>query len=141
MKKVVLIAILLSIFTLAEAKDLTVKNVYEAILDEGIQEPKYVLAQATHETGWYKSYNCRVRNNIFGFRSSKWATKGNSEGYKIFNTWEESISYYKNWQIRKGYREGENYLVFLKRIGYAEDPEYERLIKNMLKTLEKKHGI
>jgi len=144
MKKIVLLATFLSIFNSAEArvyKELTVRDVYDVILKEDIKKPKYVLAQSALETAWYKSYNCTKRHNLFGFRSSSWVTEGNSNGYKVFTSWEESVEYYSSWQTRKGYKEGEDYLKFLSRIGYAEDPEYGWKLKSVLKRIETKYGI
>lgn len=141
MKKILLLLSIFSVISTVLAKDLTVHNVYEVILEEGIQKPKYVLAQSALETAWYKSYNCKQRNNLFGFRSSSWATEGNPKGYKIFNSWEESVEYYSDWQERKGYRKGEDYIHFLKRIGYAEDPDYGWKVKSVLKRIETKYGI
>jgi flagellum-specific peptidoglycan hydrolase FlgJ len=115
--------------------------VYHSILRNGIENPKYVLAQSVLETAWYSSYNCQERNNLFGMRCSLWKEKGNSNGYKIFDDWEESVTYYRDWQKRKGYKSGEDYLSFLDRIGYAEDPEYGWKLESVLKRLETEYGI
>ena len=101
MKKILLLT-LFPLLGVANAKELTVQNVYEEILSEEIQKPRYVLAQSALETAWYQSYNCTKRNNLFGFRSSSWSTSGNPRGYKIFESWEESVAYYKGWQDRRG---------------------------------------
>lgn len=141
MKKLLLLLGIVTVFTAFSNHKLTVENVYEVILDEDIQAPKYVLAQSALETAWYRSYNCKARNNLFGFRSSSWATEGNPNGYKIFTSWQESVEYYSYWQERKGYRKGEDYIQFLKRVGYAEDPEYGWKVKSVLKRIETKYGI
>lgn len=141
MKKIIIFFIILFAAFLGTSKDLTVKNVYQTILKFDIEAPRYVLAQSALETAWYKSYNCRNRNNLFGFRSSSWATDNNPNGYKVFESWEESVKYYSSWQDRKGYKKGEDYVQFLKRIGYAEDPEYGWKVKSVLKRLETKYGI
>lgn len=139
-KKVVLIILFLTAI-MCSAKEPTVENVYQAILEEGIQKPRYVLAQSALETAWYESYNCRHRNNLFGFRSSSWITEGNSKGYKVFSSWEESIEYYGRWQKRRSYKKGEDYIKFLSRIGYAEDPEYGWKLQSVMKRIKKVYGI
>lgn len=113
---------------------LTINNVYDCIVENEILEPEYVLAQSILETGWYKCKYCSLsRNNIFGFRIE-------SE-YLHFSHWDESVEYYRKWQIRKGYKRGENYVRFLKRVGYASDPDYGKKIKSIVRRLRNKHKI
>lgn len=80
-----------------------------------------VIRQSVLETGWYKSYSCKHRNNLFGFRY-----KGK---YLEFSSWQESVQYYIRWQKRH-YKTGD-YYDFLKQIGYATDPEYITKLKRV----------
>jgi uncharacterized FlgJ-related protein len=86
----------------------------------------YVIAQACHETGWFKSYNCQSRNNYFGMKltSNGIAIKADSAtGYSIYKTWFDSVKDYAIWQSR--YYTGQNYCQFLgKDRVYAEDVDY-----------------
>ena len=87
-----------------------------------------ILTQAKLETGNYKSYQCRVNNNLFGLYNS---TK--MEYYK-FNHWSESVEAYKKW-IQYRLKDEEDYYFFLSRIGYAEDPDYISKLKWVKQTL------
>lgn len=87
-----------------------------------IQFPKYVLSQAILESG----LKPKKHNNLFGLSHSK--------GLYKYPHWSYSVVSYKE-KIQSRYKNGENYLSFLKRIGYAEDPEYNLKLKKIIKTL------
>ena len=117
-----LIWFLLAIFNMCSAQ--TEDSVKAEINRIGIIEPEIVLAQAKLETGHFKSYSCKHRHNLFGFRY-----KGK---YLEFETWQESVMYYKKWQIRKRCKDFNSYFSFLESIGYATDPDYIKKIKSLL---------
>lgn len=95
-------------------EELTINNVRKELIIQGLQHVDILLAQVRLETGNLKY----VRgNNLFGFTSNK---------YMSFNSWKDCIQYKKKWQDRK-YRGGD-YYKFLDSIGYAEDVNY---IKNL----------
>lgn len=50
---------------------LTIPNLYQEIIRNGIRHPKIVLAQAILETGWFRSPLCRNRHNLFGLTNPK----------------------------------------------------------------------
>lgn len=107
--------------------ELTIHNLYEEIRRNGILYPKVVLAQAILETGWFRSPLCRDRNNLFGL------TNPHTGKYYEFEHWTESVrAYYTKVQYKY---KGGNYLLWLRDIGYAEDPEYVRAIIKVLRTL------
>lgn len=106
--------------------ELTIPNLYVEIIRNGIRHPKIVLAQAILETGWFTSSVCRNKHNLFGL------TNPRTGKYFEFGHWTESVrAYYTKVQYR--YKDG-NYLLWLKIIGYAEDPRYVREIIHILKT-------
>lgn len=106
--------------------ELTIPNLYAEIIRNGIRHPKIVLAQAILETGWFTSPVCRNKHNLFGL------TNPRTGKYFEFGHWTESVrAYYTKVQYR--YKDG-NYLLWLKKIGYAEDPRYVREIIHILKT-------
>ena len=110
-----------------ELPALTIPNLYQEIIRNGIRHPKIVLAQAILETGWFRSKVCRNRNNLFGLI---YPLTGQ---YFEFGHWTESVrAYYTKVQYRY---KGGNYLVWLRDIGYAEDPNYIREVIRVLKTL------
>lgn len=111
----------------AALPELTVPNLYREIRRNGIRYPKIVLAQAILETGWFRSPLCRDRHNLFGL------TNPRTGKYYEFGHWTESVkAYYDMVQYRY---KGGNYLLWLRDIGYAEDPNYVRSVIKVLKTL------
>ena len=108
---------------------LTIPNLYQEIIRNGIRHPKIVLAQAILETGWFRSPLCRNRHNLFGL------TNPQTGKYYEFNHWTESVrAYYTKVQYKY---KGGNYLLWLRDVGYAEDPRYIREVIRVLKHLGK----
>lgn len=106
--------------------ELTIPNLYQEIIRNGIQHPRIVLAQAILETGWFRSPLCRNRHNLFGLTNPK------TGKYYEFSHWTESVrAYYTKVQYKY---KGGNYLLWLQNIGYAEDPRYVREVIHILKT-------
>ena len=78
-----------------------------------------VLAQARLETGNFTSRRCREDKNIFGIKHGK--------RYAKYRRWQDSVADYKE-RISSRYKGG-SYYVFLRKIGYASDPNYERKLR------------
>jgi len=98
----------------------SLEEVANEIREQGILHEKIVLAQAVHETGWFKCTKCSLdRNNLFGWRLN--------HKYMEFDTWQESVAYYARWQQRK--YKGGNYYKFLEDSGFATDPKYVEKLK------------
>lgn len=101
---------------------------------EKIQTPEVVLLQAQLETGFYTSDIFRNGHNCFGMRYPKLrntVATGEYQGHAKYNNWIDSVIDYKIWQdwyMSVGYRISDNesaqYMVFLRCVGYAEDPHY-----------------
>lgn len=106
------------------AKTPTKELVYDCAVYYGLQHPKIIVAQSILETGYYKSRGCVEHNNLFGLYDSK------NKKYFRFATWQESVRAYKR-MIQYKYKDGEDYYGFLKRIRYAEDPNYISKVKNI----------
>ena len=107
--------------------ELTIPNLLAEIKKNNIKYPKIVLAQAILETGWFKSSVCRNKHNLFGLTNPRTKT------YYEFNHWTDSVkAYYDKVQYRY---KGGNYLLWLDKIGYAEDKGYIRAIIKVLKQL------
>lgn len=79
-----------------------------------------VYNQARLETGNFTSAIFKSHKNLFGF-------VGNN-GYIKYNTWQESVKDYKDWQLRR-YKSGD-YYTFLKNVNYAEDSLYIYKLRN-----------
>ena len=96
--------------------ELTIPNLYVEIIRNGIRHPKIVLAQAILETGWFTSPVCQNKHNLFGL------TNPRTGKYFEFGHWTESVrAYYTKVQYKY---KGGNYLLWLHKIGYAENPRY-----------------
>ena len=106
---------------------LTIPNLYQEIIRNGIRHPKIVLAQAILETGWFRSPLCRNRHNLFGLTNPK------TGKYYEFNHWTESVQAYYT-KVQYKYKGG-NYLRWLHKIGYAEDPRYVREVMKVVSQL------
>lgn len=101
---------------------LNAKNVLKELKKQNIPHAEIVLAQSKLETGGYTSKLCKTHNNIFGIR------KNNK--YKRYGDYIACIADYKK-HISSKYKGGDYYL-FLERLGYAEDPEYTKKLKNIV---------
>lgn len=107
--------------------ELTIPNLYKEIIRNGIRHPKIVLAQAILETGWFTSPVCRNRHNLFGL------TDPRTGKYFVFGHWTESVrAYYTKVQYKY---KGGNYLLWLRDIGYAENPNYIREVIRVLRMI------
>lgn len=103
---------------------LSKENLYNELLAQDIDFPEIVEAQAILETGHFKSYACKECNNLFGLR------KGNGT-YMSFDHWTLSVSAYKRY-IQKYNHPPEDYYKYLKELGYAEDPNYITILKEIV---------
>lgn len=100
---------------------LTKESLMKEIIKNNIKFPEIVYAQAILETGHLKSYNCRVRHNLFGFYNGK--------RYLEFKNWKECIKFKKLWQDKK--YKGGSYYRFLNGLPYAEDSLYCKKLLNI----------
>lgn len=109
--------------------DLNIDNLRKEIRLNGIKFEDIVVAQALIETGNFKSRVCCELNNLFGL------TNPRTGKYYEFEDWRDSVRAYRT-KVQYRYRDG-NYLIWLRDIGYAEDPGYIRAIIKMLKQMKK----
>lgn len=104
----------------SEPQQIDGSDVKAEIIRLGIEHPDIVYHQSLLETGRYKCTKCSLdNNNLFGFYY-----KGK---YLWFDTWQESVAYYKWWQD-KLYRGGD-YFEFLDRVGFATSAGYIHELK------------
>lgn len=101
---------------------LTESNLKKVLIDNDIQHPHIVLAQAKLETGNFSSKVCKLKNNLFGLK------KGNV--YRSFKHWSDSVKAYKQ-LIQSRYKSGD-YFKFLNKIGYAGDKKYISKLKSII---------
>ena len=119
----------LSYYT-GESRELTLANLIDVIEEVGLNNQLFVLAQAVLETGHFTSPVCKNYRNLFGLYDSK------HKDYYRFARWEDSVVGYRKF-IQYRYKGG-NYLQFLKRIGYAEDPRYTTTVAKIATQLYKR---
>ena len=113
-----------------ESHSLTLTNLLDVIEEVGLNNQLFVLAQAVLETGHFTSSVCNNYHNLFGLYDSK------HKGYYRFARWEDSVIGYQKF-IQYRYKGG-NYLQFLRRIGYAEDPRYTTKVAQIATQLYKR---
>lgn len=102
--------------------ELTESNLRNALIEHNIPHHKIVLAQAKLESGNFNSKLTRTHQNIFGMK------KGNR--YRRYSHWLECVKDYKK-RISSRYTGGD-YFSFLRRIGYATNPNYTNLLRRMI---------
>lgn len=110
--------------------ELTLSNLKAVVEEVGLSNQLFVLAQAVLETGHFTSPVCKNYHNLFGLYDSK------HKDYYRFARWEDSVVGYQKF-IQYRYNGG-NYLQFLKRIGYAEDPRYTTTVAKIATQLYKR---
>ena len=110
---------ILALMLVVAVQGQTREQVLAEIKRQGIPHPTIVLAQARLETGNFKSDRCRRDHNLFGMKRGR--------RYAKYGHWRDSVRDYKQ-RISARYKGGD-YYAFLKRIGYAADPNYERKLK------------
>ena len=113
-----------------DSHDLTLTNLVDVIEEVGLNNQLFVLAQAVLETGHFTSPVCKNYHNLFGLYDSK------HKDYYRFARWEDSVIGYQKF-IQYRYKGG-NYLQFLRRIGYAEDPRYTAKVAQIATQLYKR---
>ena len=104
---------------------LSEENLYNELVAQGVDFPEIVTAQAILETGHFKSYACLQQNNLFGLRDNKGK-------YMSFPHWTDAVAAYKKYVQRYNHPVPEDYYAYLQELGYAEDPEYIKKLKQMV---------
>jgi uncharacterized FlgJ-related protein len=117
-------------------------GLYNEILEQELEFPDIVFAQAVLESGSFTSKLFRSNNNLFGMRKpSKRITLaiGERHGYAIFEFWQESVAdyalyqehYFKNRKISRA-----QYLAHLNKT-YSETTGYVNRLNRIIKEYSK----
>jgi len=135
--KLILIFLLLVI---TPAKDnATHLGVYNEILEQGLEFPDIVFAQAVLESGNFTSRLTKENNNLFGMKKpSKRPTTsvGISHGYAVYESWRESIEDYYIFQemlFSKHKFTRSSYLNYLDRY-YSTTKGYKNRVLQIIKN-------
>lgn len=110
-----------------DSHELNIYNLMEVMEEVGLSNQLFVLAQAVVETGHFKRHVCQEYHNLFGLRNPR------THSYYRFARWEDSVIGYQKF-VQYKYKGG-NYLSFLKRIGYAEAPNYVHIVAKVARQL------
>lgn len=116
---VILFFICLPIFAFAQTKADVLKELHR----QKVPHANIVLAQARLESGNFKSDFYRQTNNLFGLKKGK--------KYATYKTWRDSIKDYKE-RISARYQGG-CYYAFLENIKYATNPNYIKLLQEVVR--------
>ena len=101
-----------------------------------VKDINIIIAQFRLETGHFKSKSFLIGNNISGMKKPRKRpnlASGELYGHAKFNSWVDSVEDYLLWQKynRNKLKDSENYYAFLAKVGYAEDSNYIKIIKNI----------
>jgi uncharacterized FlgJ-related protein len=135
MIRLFLIVLFLTSFTYVERLDH--KSLYNEILEQNLEFPEVVFAQAILESNNFKSDICRNNYNLFGMRvakSRKTFAIGKRKGYAKFKDYGYSISDYALYQemvLKKKKHTKSSYIKYIST-KYSRDPGYTNKIKKIM---------
>ena len=110
----------------------------DAYLKEiNIKFPDIVKAQATLETGYFKSEKVIVNHKLFGMKVAKLrptTALGENLGHAFYDNWKQSVLDYAFYQAAylRQIKTDDEYLAYLE-LNYAEDPNYINKLKKLIK--------
>jgi uncharacterized FlgJ-related protein len=102
-----------------------------------IRYPHIVLAQAKLESNNYSSRIFIESSNLFGMKEARVrinTAKGTQYGHAFYSTWQESVLDYAFWMATYGSKCKTEQQYYNLLSGYAEDPQYEIKLKNIIKN-------
>ena len=124
------------------AKDnATHSGVYNEILEQGLEFPDIVFAQAVLESGGFTSRLTKENNNIFGMRrptKRPTTSVGMSHGYAVYGSWRESIEDYALFQemlFSKHKFTRASYLEYIDRY-YSTTKGYKNRVLRIIKEFK-----
>ena len=119
----------------------TPENLKKEIQKQNIVHPDVALAQATWESGHFKSKIFKENNNLFGMKLAHQRDTtaiGQNRSHAKYNTWQDSVKDYKLWQDSNGMSNlpKEKYITKLSNI-YCPPPDcpsgsYSKNIKKLI---------
>ena len=102
--------------------EVTKQDVLKELHRQKVPHANIVLAQARLESGNFKSALYKRTNNLFGIKSGK--------VYKEYPHWRKSVEDYRK-LISSRYNGG-CYYAFLENIKYATNPNYRKLLEEVV---------
>ena len=110
-------------------------NLAKFISTLDLEYPEFVYKQALLESGYLKSRNCKLNNNLFGMgvakRRETYSYFTNTSRYGRFDSWLHSVADYKLRQLNDPFNKDEGFEQYLKRTNYASDKLYFKKLVNV----------
>jgi uncharacterized FlgJ-related protein len=115
----------------------TEEKLIEEIKGLHFKFPYIVLAQAMHETNYFKSNIFNENHNLFGMKEANRRinlAKGTQNEHAYYNTWNESLNDYALYASTylSDLKTEEDYFDYLSQ-NYAEDKKYVSKLKTIIK--------
>lgn len=116
---------------------LSIYSVHDFLNSLGVKFPEVVACQSYLETGNYTSDICLNANNLFGMKQvyrRPHCQNGTYGSYAFYNHWVQSCidyKYYQDFVLKDNLSTMDEYLDFLSKKRYFEDPNYIQKIKNI----------
>lgn len=128
----------------AETNDdvVTYSGLYNEILEQQIEFPDIVFAQAVLESGSFTSRVFKQNKNLFGMRlpkKRKTTAVGQKYGYAVYSFWQESVEdygYYQEFLIKDKKMTRSQYLAHIDK-RYSESKGYVTKLHRIIKELGK----
>lgn len=112
-------------------------NLFEELLSlYDVPYADYIIRQAILETGNFTSTIFLESNNLLGMKHPRvrpTTSIGSNRGHAMYQHWTDSVEDYLLWlkyYKDRGYNT-EDYFMFLREVGYAEDPYYIYKLQNL----------
>lgn len=133
-----LFLILTFLFSSPPEDKITYQGLYNEILEQGLEFPDIVFAQAILESGHFKSKVFRENKNLFGMRQPlkrETISKGKAHGYAIYEFWQESVEDYYLYQEYSFRNKKISRSQYLKRLdkSYASTQGYSEKLLSIIK--------
>lgn len=117
--------------------DFSVENLHRYLELREAPSRFTIISQFALETGWFNSRLFKDGNNLAGMKvpsRRETTATGSVYGYASYNHWTDSVDDFLLWL--EYHSLGENYVEYLKRGSYAEDPHYYQKIMNIRKRIK-----
>lgn len=123
--------------------ELSEKAVFTYMKKINMRFPKVVYSQSKLESGNWNSRLFITQNNMFGM--TKAGTRPHVQihkedsRYAYYESWQKSIidyALYQSYVIPTSIKTADQYFDYLKKSGYAEDPNYIRKLKTMVESID-----
>jgi Mannosyl-glycoprotein endo-beta-N-acetylglucosaminidase len=127
---------------LTKTDTLTVDSLKMMVWSLPFKHKDIVIAQAILETGWFKSKNYQINNNLFGMKQVYTrSTTADSviNGYSHYANWRLSvIDYYLKQSVRENIiaTNREQYFKYLDKIYSEVGSDYSNQLKDIIKRLD-----